>query len=66
MLVDQHKDCSAEGYPCPDVVLSHNDGQIKDTDGSLIKITSETEKDAGVNSLGCDNETCLTLDINCK
>ena len=73
VAVDQHEDnyinCSAEGYPPPDVVLSHNDKQ--NTDGSL-KIVSATERDAGTyccnasNALGRSNETCLTLDINCK
>ena len=61
----------ANGYPPPDVVLSHNNKQINDTDGSL-KIVSATERDAGTyccnasNALGRSNETCLTLDINCK
>ena len=75
VAVDQYKNnyinCSAEGYPSPDVVLSHNDKQINDTDGNL-KIVSATERDAGTyccnasNALGRSNETCLTLGINCK
>ena len=73
VAVDLHDDnyinCSAEGYPPPDVVLSRNGKEIKD---ASLKIVSATEKDAGTyccnasNALGRYNKTCLQLFVNCK
>ncbi|XP_065827187.1 peroxidasin homolog [Oscarella lobularis] len=61
--------CTAKGYPPPEVVLSHNDKEINDTHG-ILKISSATEADKGryccnaSNALGRDSETCFTLLVN--